>query len=44
MIASENVDLCGVFDLKSIEKAYSFDALSSSVYVISEEEVTGIGR
>lgn len=44
MISTKNVNMRGVFDFKSEEKTDSFNALSSSIYIISEEEITGIGR
>lgn len=39
MVASEEEEVVGEFDLECEEEAYGFDALLSSVDIVAEEEV-----
>ena len=43
MVPSENEEILRVFDLVREEQAYGFQRLLPSVYVVSEEEIVGLG-
>lgn len=44
MIAAENEEVLWVLDLVCEQQADSFQRLFSSVYIVAEEEVVGLGR